>query len=349
MLIRQLMDVPTSTWTYVVADEASGEALLIDPVYEHHARDVALLRELGLRLVMTVDTHCHADHVTGAWLMKVALGSKIGLSGEYGAENVDVPLVDGDVLRFGAAALEVRATPGHTAGCRTLVTAARDFAFTGDCLMIRSAGRTDFQQGSASLMYRSIHERIFSLPDGCVVYPAHDYEGRTSSTVGEERRFNPRIGGAAPEEDFVGYMQNLGLPHPRAMEQAVPANLRCGRPLDDALPRTAAWGPVEATYAGILEIEAEWVARHRDAVHVLDVRSAEELRGELGALEGAQLIPLDALRARLAEVPRDRPVVAVCQSGRRSAMATVILRKAGFAEVANLSGGLLRWRHLGLS
>jgi sulfur dioxygenase len=348
MFIRQLMDLATSTWTYVLADERSGDAILIDPVFEQHDRDVALLRELGLRLVMTVDTHCHADHVTGAWLMKAALGSRIALSGEYGAENVDEPLAEGGVVRFGAHALEVRATPGHTAGCTTLVTAARDAAFTGDCLLVRAAGRTDFQQGSARRMFRSIRDRIFTLPDGCVIYPAHDYEGRTSSTVGEERRFNPRIGGEAREEDFVGYMENLGLPHPRKMEQAIPANLRCGRPEDDALPAPASWGPVVATYAGIHEIAPEWVARHRAEVHLVDVRAAAELSGELGAIDGAQHIPLDELRARAGEVPRERPVVTVCQSGRRSAMATVILRKAGVTDVANLAGGLLRWRHLGL-
>jgi sulfur dioxygenase len=347
MRVRQLMDLATSTWTYLLADERSGEAILVDPVFEQHQRDAALLRELGLRLVMTVDTHCHADHVTGAWLMKAALGSRIALSAEYGAENVDVPLTDGDVLRFGDAALEVRATPGHTSGCRTLVTAERDLAFTGDCLMIRSAGRTDFQEGSARRMYRSITERIFSLPDGCVVYPAHDYEGRTASTVGEERRHNPRIGGDAREEDFVGYMENLGLPHPRKMEIAIPANLRCGRPEDDRVPAPASWGPVVATYAGIEEIAPDWVARHRDELHLLDVRAAAELAGDLGHIPGAQHIPLDELRARAGEVPRDRPVVTLCQSGRRSAMATVILKKNGVAAVANLAGGLLRWRHLG--
>src|SRR5687768_785520 len=140
MLIRQLMDLATSTWTYLLADERSGEAILVDPVFEQHQRDLALLRELGLRLVMTIDTHCHADHVTGAWLMKAALGSRIALSAAYEAQNVDVALADGDVLRFGEEALEVRSTPGHTSGCQTLVTAARDTAFTGDCLMIRSAG-----------------------------------------------------------------------------------------------------------------------------------------------------------------------------------------------------------------
>ncbi len=348
MRLRQLLDVASSTWTYLVIDEASGAAALIDPVYEQHLRDTALIRELGVDLVLTVDTHCHADHVTGAWLMSAALKSRIAFAATYGAENVDVPLADGDLLRFGGAALEVRATPGHTDGCLTLIGTDHDLAFTGDCLMIRSAGRTDFQRGSARRMYRSITERIFTLPDACLVYPAHDYEGRTVSTVGEERRFNPRIGGEARAEDFVGYMENLGLPHPKKMDIAVPANLRCGRPEDGVYPYRVDWGPVVATYAGLMEIGADWVAHHRDAVHLVDVRAADELAGELGHIAGVQHIPLDELRARVAEVPRDRPVVTVCQSGKRSGMATVILRAAGMKDVANLAGGMLRWRHLGL-
>jgi sulfur dioxygenase len=343
MRVRQLLDATSSTWTYLLSDEASGQAVLIDPVYEQHLRDLALVRELGLELVMTVDTHVHADHVTGAWLMHAATGSRIAVAAAYGAANVDVGLSDGDVVRFGGAALEVRATPGHTAGCLSLVGDARELAFTGDCLMIRAAGRTDFQQGSARQMYRSIMDRLFTLPDACVVYPAHDYEGRTVSSIGEERRFNARIGGDAREEDFVGYMENLALPHPKKMEIAVPANLRCGRPDDGVYPYRVAWAPVVATFAGLWEIDAEWVAAHRAAIHVLDVRAPAELSGELGAIDGAQNIPLEELRARVAEVPRDRPVVTVCQSGKRSGMATIILRKAGFADVANLAGGMIRY------
>ena len=349
MRVRQLLDNASFTWTYLLIDEPSGEAVLVDPVYEQHLRDLALIRELGLKLILTVDTHCHADHVTGAWLMAQALGSRIAVAAAYGAANVDVALGDGETLRVGGSSLEVRATPGHTDGCLTLVGSGHDVAFTGDCLMIRSAGRTDFQRGSARRMYRSIVDRIFTLPDACVVYPGHDYEGRTVSTVGEERRFNPRIGGDAREEDFVGYMDNLGLPHPKKIDIALPANLRCGRPEDGVYPYRVEWGPVVATYAGLWEIGPDWVARHRDAVQLLDVRGAAELTGELGHIDGVQHIPLDELRARLAEVPRDRPVVTVCQTGKRSGMATVILRNAGVKEVANLSGGMLRWRQLGLT
>jgi rhodanese-related sulfurtransferase len=280
--------------------------------------------------------------------MRHALGSRIALAGAYGAANVDVPLAGGDTVAFGDSALEVRATPGHTAGCLSFVGADRSMVFTGDALLVRSAGRTDFQQGDAHQLYRSIHDQLFTLSDDCIVYPGHDYDGRTSSTIGEERRYNPRIGGGAREEDFVGYMTNLGLPHPKQIALAVPANLRAGEPETPPAP-TAAWGPVVRTYAGLQEIAPEWVAQHRADVHVLDVRGAAELDGELGHLDGVQAIPLDELRARVAEVPTERPIVVVCQTGKRSGMGTVILRAAGIARCANLAGGMARWRELGLS
>jgi sulfur dioxygenase len=348
MLFRQLFDQTSSTYSYLLADEKTREAVLVDSVFEQHARDVALIRELELKLVATLDTHCHADHVTGAWLMKAALGSKIGLSRDYGAENVDLPLAHGDTVRFGTESLEVRATPGHTKGCLSFVSADRRFVLTGDALLVRGAGRTDFQEGDAARLFHSIREQIFTLPDACAVYPAHDYDGRTSSTVGEERRHNPRIGGGAREEDFVGYMRNLALPHPKLLAVAVPANLRSGRTETDLPPTAPAWGPVVTTYAGVPEIAPDWVAGHRGELHLLDVRSPSETQGELGKLEGAQLLPLDELRSRISEVPRDKPIVVLCQTGRRSAMGAAILSKAGIARTASLAGGMVRWRDLGL-
>jgi len=346
MLFRQLFDAVSSTYTYLLADPDTKKAVLIDPVFERHTRDAALIRELGLELVATLDTHCHADHVTGAWLMKRELGSRVGLAAAYGAENVDLPLKHGDVVRFGNASLEVRATPGHTDGCLSFVTPDRQMVFTGDALLVRGAGRTDFQQGNAGTLFRSIRDQLFSLPDDCVVYPAHDYEGRTASTIGEERAFNPRIGGGAREEDFVGYMQNLALPHPKQLAVALPANLRAGKPESDEPRDVATWGPVVTTYAGTPEIAPEWVAQHLGDVRVLDVRRADEFDGELGHIPGAQRIALDELRARVAEVPDDKPVVVVCQTGKRSALATAILHQAGRKQVANLAGGMVRYRGL---
>lgn len=347
MLVRQLFDQTSSTYSYLLVDAPGREAVLIDPVFEQHGRDVALVRELDLALRFVLDTHCHADHVTGAWLMKAALGARVGLSGAYGAENVDLPLSHGDVVSFGASTLQVRATPGHTKGCLSFVTGDRQAVFTGDALLIRGAGRTDFQQGDAAQLFRSIEGQLFTLPDDCVVYPAHDYEGREASTIGEERRHNPRIGGGAREEDFVGYMRNLGLPHPKQMAIAVPANLRSGRPEHEEAGGPA-WGPVVATYAGVPEIGAAWVAENRERVQLVDVRGAGELDGELGHVAGARHIPLDELRARTAELRADAPVVVICQTGKRSALGALILKKAGFAQVANLAGGMVRWRELGL-
>ena len=348
MIFRQLFDANSSTYTYLLGCAESRDAIIIDPVFEQHSRDAALIRELKLDVRYVLDTHVHADHVTAAWLAKQAYKAEIVLSKRYGLEGVDVPVDHGDVLAFGNCAVEVRATPGHTLGCLTYVTTHQDMAFTGDALLIRGAGRTDFQGGDVHELWRSIQEQIFTLPEDCLVYPGHDYQGRTVSTVGEEKRFNPRIGGDAHEEDFVGYMDNLGLAHPKLLDIAVPANLRCGKPEDDGLPEEVTWAPVTVTFAGIPEIQPDWVARHLTEFLVLDVRSSEEFIGELGHLEGSLLIPLDELRDRIDELPKDKPIVTVCQSGKRSAMAAQILLQSGFDKVANVPGGLIHWSRLAL-
>ena len=254
LIFRQLFDAPSSTYTYVLGDPQSRQTVIIDTVFEQHFRDRALVEELGLKLVASVDTHCHADHVTGGWLMQQATGCRIAISKRYGAavQGADLRLDHGDRVAFGKPYVEVRATPGHTDGCITCVTDDRSMAFTGDCLLIRGAGRCDFQQGNASTLYRSITEQIFSLPDDCLIFPGHDYSGRTMSSVGEERAHNPRIGGHADERDFVGFMENLHLPHPKQIAAALPANLRCGKPEDGTLPRAADWGPVRQSFAGLL-------------------------------------------------------------------------------------------------
>ncbi|MFN2375961.1 MAG: MBL fold metallo-hydrolase [Candidatus Binatia bacterium] len=348
MLFRQLFDPTSSTYTYLLADETTRHALLIDTVFEQFDRDRALLAELDLELTHTLDTHVHADHVTAAWRFHQAFGSKIVLSRLGGAEGADIYVEDGDIIEAGAATLLVRATPGHTNGCVTYVTKDYRMAFTGDALLIRSAGRTDFQQGDAAALYRSIKERIFTLPDDCLLYPAHDYAGRMVTTVGEEKRWNPRIGGDASEGDFTGYMKNLGLPHPKQIDVAVPANLKCGRPATAPAKQEGNWGPVVHTFAGVPEIDPVWVFEHLAQVTLVDVREASELTGDLGRVEGSLHIPLGELRDRAAEVPRDKPVVCVCRSGRRSAQACTILEKAGVEELANSAGGMIRWRALGL-
>jgi len=223
-------------------------------------------------------------------------------------------------------------------------------AFTGDSLLIRGCGRTDFQQGSPGRLYHSVREQILSLPPECLLYPAHDYRGLTVTSVAEERRYNPRLGGDVGEADFIGYMNNLGLPHPKLMDVAVPANLRCGRPdADGPRPDEPDWAPLTCTFGGVWEIQPtaleERIAGARSGdVQVIDVREPQEFTDALGHIPGARLLPLSELGARAGEIDRDRPVVAVCRSGARSAQATVLLRKSGLTKVANLAGGMLRWR-----
>jgi len=349
LVFRQLFDPASSTYTYLLGDSGSGEALLIDPVFEHERRDSALLRELGLRLVATLDTHVHADHVTGAWLLKQSCGSQILLAEASAAHNADRLLRHGEHVAFGARHLEVRATPGHTAGCLSYVLDDQSMAFTGDALLIRGCGRTDFQQGSPGQLYHSVREQILALPETCLLYPAHDYRGLTVTSVAEERRFNPRLGGDANEADFAGYMNNLGLPHPKLLEIAVPANLRCGRPEDGHATMDANWAPLHYSFSGIWEIEATALAEllagaEGRQLQIIDVREPEEFDDALGHIEGARLLPLAQLAARAGEIEREWPVVAVCRSGTRSAQAVVLLQKQGLARVANLSGGMLRWR-----
>ncbi|MGI9333555.1 MAG: MBL fold metallo-hydrolase [Gammaproteobacteria bacterium] len=345
MTFRQHFDPQSSTYTYLLADAASRDAILIDPVFEQVRRDVALLEELGLRLRWTLETHVHADHVTGAWLLRGSCGSRIAISRASGAQGADRYLEPGDRVEFGERALEVRATPGHTDSCVTYVLDDCSAAFTGDALLIRGCGRTDFQQGSAATLYRSVHEQILSLPEACLLYPGHDYRGLTVTSVGEERLYNPRLGGQILPEDFVGYMTHLGLAHPKLMDVAVPANMRCGQPEDGVVPETAPdWAPLTYTFAGIWELQPHWLEENADRAQIVDVREAEEFNGPLGHIAGARLMPLAELAERSAELEPGQPIVTVCRSGARSAQATLLLRKAGFEDVANLSGGMLRWR-----
>jgi glyoxylase-like metal-dependent hydrolase (beta-lactamase superfamily II)/rhodanese-related sulfurtransferase len=348
LVFRQLQDPTSSTYTYLLADRATGEAILIDPVFEQATRDTALLRELDLKLVCTVDTHVHADHITAAWLLKERHGSRIAIAAAAGASGADIGLKGGDRITFGSRALEARATPGHTEGCMSFVLDDRSMVFTGDALLIRGAGRTDFQHGSARTLFESVRRELFSLPDECLVYPAHDYRGLTASSIGEERRHNPRLGGERNAGDFEGTMQNLGLAHPRQIEHAVPANLVCGRIPAATAPAVLDWAPLQRSYAGIDEVDPEWVATHGGDVLVIDVREPDEFVGPLGHIAGAELLPLRELMGAVGAIPRARPIVTVCRSGGRSAQAFVLLKRAGVERVANLAGGMLRWHENGL-
>ena len=195
LLFRQFFDAATGSFSYLLAEVSGGAGVLVDPVFEQHGRDLALIQELGIQLVACLDTHVHADHVTGSWLMRDATGCAIGLAAVSGAENVTLPLRHGERIAFGPRFLEVRATPGHTDGCLSYVLDDHSLAFTGDALLVRGCGRCDFQQGDAPTLYRSITEQLFSLPDACLLYPGHDYNGRTVTSVAEEKAFNARLGG----------------------------------------------------------------------------------------------------------------------------------------------------------
>jgi glyoxylase-like metal-dependent hydrolase (beta-lactamase superfamily II) len=226
MLFRQLFEPLSSTYTYLLGCEATGQALLIDPVVNAMERDLALVAELGLRLAYSVDTHIHADHITGALHLKQRTGSRIAAPAIDRLPCVDAPVENGVPLRMGSVELRPLHTPGHTDGHFAYVCGER--VFTGDALLIDGCGRTDFQNGDARALYRSVRERLFTLPDDQLVCPAHDYQGRRVSTIAQERERNPRLGGARTVEEFERLMAELKLPYPKFIDYAVPGNRACG-------------------------------------------------------------------------------------------------------------------------
>jgi sulfur dioxygenase len=250
VIFRQLFDPETSTYTYLLADEESREAILIDTVLGQLERDQTLLRELDLVLRYTLETHVHADHVTASGPLRRELGSKVVVGAASGVANANVALHDGDSVRFGPCVVEALCTPGHTPGCVTYVCREAGMAFTGDALLIRGCGRTDFQEGDPATLYGSVREKIFSLPDTMLLYPAHDYKGRMVTTVIEEKRFNPRLGVDKSEADFVAIMEALKLAYPKQMDVAVPANLESGLTAASEAPAPAK----DPSVAGVMEI-----------------------------------------------------------------------------------------------
>lgn len=226
MLFRQLFDRESCTYTYLLADAITKDAVLIDPVIELAERDATLVKELGLNLKYVMNTHVHADHITGTGLLKKLVPGCKSLIAKVSGGIADVLVEDGDIVTFGNQKLEVRSTPGHTNGCSTYVSHAGKFAMTGDALLIRGCGRTDFQEGSAETLYQSVHSQILSLPNEFSLYPAHDYKGQTVTTVAEEKVYNPRL--TKPLEEFVDIMNNLGLAYPKKIDISLPANKVCG-------------------------------------------------------------------------------------------------------------------------
>ncbi len=225
-LVRQLFDPVSSTFTYLVIDSKTREAAIIDPVLENCDRDLKLISELKLKLRWVIDTHLHADHVTAAGLIRKKTGAKTAIGKNAGVECVDRKLSDGDAVAIGASKLRCLETPGHTKSCISLL--GDGFVMTGDSLLVRACGRTDFQEGSSSTLYKSIMTKLFKLPKETVLYPGHDYKVVTSSTIGEERQCNPRIRDGVSEKKFAATMAALKLDPPKKIAEALPANLRCG-------------------------------------------------------------------------------------------------------------------------
>ena len=225
MIFRQLFDPESSTYTYIVGDPDKGESVIVDPVREHVTRDLEVIGAMGMRLAWILETHVHADHITGARALRDRTGARSAVSQHCGATGFDRLMDDGDIVVFGNELIRVISTPGHTPGSSCFLW--RDRLLTGDTLLIGGCGRTDFQNGSAAALYDSITGKLFALPDDTLVYPGHDYKGRRVSTIGEEKATNPRLAGKSRDE-FIAIMNSLGLPEPRRIGEAVPANLAGG-------------------------------------------------------------------------------------------------------------------------
>lgn len=228
MIFRQLYDHDSSTYTYILADDKTKEAIIIDTVIDQVERDKKIVEELALDLKYILETHVHADHITGASsLKKYFPKAQTIVHNEGGAECADIHSIEGMELKFGDNSLKVLSTPGHTNGCVSYYLEKENMIFVGDVILIRGCGRTDFQQGSPEKMYDSVTQKIFTLPDYTIIYPGHDYKGFTSSSVAEEKKYNPRLANKTKEE-FISIMNNLNLPYPKKIQESLPANLKCG-------------------------------------------------------------------------------------------------------------------------
>ncbi|CAI9722649.1 Hypothetical predicted protein [Octopus vulgaris] len=226
VIFRQLLDYRSYTYSYILADASSKEGVLIDPVLDNVNRDLQIIKDLGINLTIVVNTHVHADHITGSGLLKQSLPNCKSYTSVQSGAVADRKFDHGSHLTFGKYALECRSTPGHTNGCYSFVWHENSMVFTGDAVLIRGCGRTDFQQGCSETLYESVHREIFSLPGHYRIYPAHDYTGNTVSTIDEEKQLNPRL--RRTKEEFLEIMANLKLPYPNQIDKALPANLLCG-------------------------------------------------------------------------------------------------------------------------
>lgn len=228
LIFRQMIEPQSSTYTYLLADEKTKEGIIIDTVLETVDRDLQLIQELGIQLKWILDTHVHADHITGAATLREKTGAKTGLGKTTGVTCADRLFADGEIFQVSSMKIKVISTPGHTNGCHCFLVNDK-MIFTGDALLIRGCGRTDFQEGSAEKLFDSVRNKIFTLPDDTLIYPSHDYQNRTHTTVGEEKELNPRLKLSNTKADFVKIMSELKLDQPKQIDRAVPANLQCGK------------------------------------------------------------------------------------------------------------------------
>jgi sulfur dioxygenase len=336
VLFRQLYDPTSSTYSYLLASRPGGEALIIDPVLERVDRYIQLLSDLELKLVKAVDTHLHADHITGLGELRDRTRC-ITVMGEHSrADVVSMRVSEGERIEVEGISLDVLYTPGHTRDSYSFVLPDR--VFTGDTLLIRGTGRTDFQEGDPRAQYDSIFGKLLRLPDETLVYPAHDYKGDTVSTVGEERAHNPRLKVRSVDE-YVAVMNALNLPNPKMMDVAVPANMRVGLRQADIFAR--GWA---VTAAGLME------ELPRGDLLLVDLREAQE-RERHGRIASALHAPYPALAEQLAQGgmlqtladATGKRIVFFCAYGERSAMAVEMAHAAGFTSASHLHGGLDAW------
>lgn len=337
-IFYQLFETESSTYTYLIADAKTKEAAIIDPVISTVDRDLKLINELGLRLMYVLDTHVHADHITAAGEIRKRTNAKTGVSQTAGVDCVDIPLEDGQELLLGDRKITVMATPGHTNTCMSYYFDG--MVFTGDSLMIRGTGRTDFQQGSAEKLYDSAYNKLFKLPDDTKIYPGHDYRGQTVSTIEMEKKYNPRLGAGKSKQDFVKIMAELKLADPKKIHEAVPANLACGQ-----IKTKKVMNP--QVVDGIPEVTCEQVLSQMGKVRLIDVRRPEEYNNELGHIPGIEMITLGPdLTQFLEQGDRSQEIVFVCRSGGRSGTATAESIKLGYTSTINMVGGMIRWNEI---
>ena len=337
MIFRQLFDGTSGTYTYLLASRRGGEALIIDPVLERVERYLQLVRELDLRLVKAVDTHLHADHVTGLGALRDRTHC-ITVMGEHTqADVVSMRVAEGDYVGIEGVRLDVLYTPGHTDNSYSFLLADR--VFTGDTLLIRGTGRTDFQNGDPRAQYDSIFNKLMKLPDETLVYPAHDYKGESVSTIGEEKNFNPRLRVKSIDE-YVDLMNNLKLPNPKMMDVAVPANMHVGLRQEEI-----------ARQGWALSVAEAMAMRGRNDVALIDLREKNE-REKHGVIPGSLHAPYPDLQENisaggmlheLAEATGKR-IVFYCAYGERSAMAVQAAQDAGLKTACHIEGGVNAWK-----